>query len=64
MSLPPGFIAVHGNHPEQLRQAVVEFSRRQPLAPLESKSSLCKAMERPSGYVLRWQRTPIEAAWV
>ena len=37
MSLPPGFIAVHGNHPEQLRQAVVEFSRRQPLAPLESE---------------------------
>lgn len=38
--LTPGFMVVHGNHMEQLRDLVVAWMQRYPLAPLENESVL------------------------
>lgn len=42
MSLPltPGLMLVHGNHPEALRDLLVAWIRRYPLAPLETENLL------------------------
>jgi exodeoxyribonuclease V gamma subunit len=39
-SLPPGLMLVHGNHPEALRDLLVTWMRRYPLAPLETETLL------------------------
>ena len=36
-SLAPGFMAVHGNHPEALRDLILAWMSRYPLAPLEDE---------------------------
>lgn len=38
--LPPGLMLVHGNHPEALRDLLVAWVRRYPLAPLETETVL------------------------
>lgn len=38
--LPTGLMLVHGNHPEALRDLLVTWSRRYPLAPLETETLL------------------------
>ncbi len=38
--LPPGLMLVHGNHPEALRDLLVSWIRRYPLAPLETETLL------------------------
>ena len=38
--LTPGFMVVHGNHMEQLRDLVVAWMQRYPLAPLENETVL------------------------
>jgi exodeoxyribonuclease V gamma subunit len=40
-ALTPGLMLVHGNQPEMLRDLVVEWMRRYPLAPLERMFLSC-----------------------
>ncbi|MEJ8840160.1 exodeoxyribonuclease V subunit gamma [Ramlibacter sp. AN1133] len=42
-SLPPGFMVVHGNHPEALRDLMVAWMARHPLAPLEDELVLVQS---------------------
>ena len=35
--LAPGFMVVHGNHPESLRDLMLSWMTLHPLAPLEEK---------------------------
>lgn len=39
-ALPPGLMLVHGNHPESLRDLLVAWIHRYPLAPLETETLL------------------------
>ncbi len=39
-ALPPGLMLVHGNHPESLRDLMVAWIHRYPLAPLETETLL------------------------
>ncbi|MEJ8849485.1 exodeoxyribonuclease V subunit gamma [Variovorax rhizosphaerae] len=41
--LPPGFMAVHGNHPEALRDLMLAWLDRHPLAPLEDECVLVQS---------------------
>ncbi|MEH3085786.1 MAG: exodeoxyribonuclease V subunit gamma [Xylophilus ampelinus] len=41
--LPPGLMAIHGNHPEALRDVLVAWMRRHPLAPLERETMLVQS---------------------
>jgi exodeoxyribonuclease V gamma subunit len=41
--LAPGFMVVHGNHPESLLDLMVEWMRRQPLDPLEDELVLVQS---------------------
>ncbi|WP_240636175.1 exodeoxyribonuclease V subunit gamma [Caldimonas tepidiphila] len=43
-TLPHGLMFVHSNHPEQLRQLLVTWMRRYPLAPLEKETILVQSM--------------------
>jgi len=49
--LNPGFMVVHGNHPETLRDLVRDWMRRHPLAPLEDECILVQ-----SNGVAQWLR--------
>ena len=49
--LPPGLMLVHGNHPESLRDLLVAWVRRYPLAPLETETLLVH-----SNGVAQWLR--------
>ena len=49
--LPPGLMLVHGNHPESLRDLLVTWVRRYPLAPLETETLLVH-----SNGVAQWLR--------
>jgi exodeoxyribonuclease V gamma subunit len=49
--LTPGFMVVHGNHPETLRDLVRDWMRRHPLAPLEDECILVQ-----SNGVAQWLR--------
>ncbi|MBF0428661.1 MAG: exodeoxyribonuclease V subunit gamma [Magnetococcales bacterium] len=42
-SLPVGLTLVHGNHPEAMRDFLVEWMRRYPLAPLENEVILVQS---------------------
>lgn len=42
-SLTPGFMVVHGNHPESLRELLVAWTTRYPLAPLEDELVLVQS---------------------
>jgi exodeoxyribonuclease V gamma subunit len=42
-SLPPGFMVVHGNHPEALRDLLLAWMQRHPLAPLEDECVLVQS---------------------
>ena len=50
-TLPPGLMLVHGNHPESLRDLLVAWVRRYPLAPLETETLLVH-----SNGVAQWLR--------
>lgn len=41
--LNPGFMVIHGNHPEDLRDLLVSWIRRHPLAPLEDEVVLVQS---------------------
>ena len=41
--LPPGLMLVHGNQPETLRDLLVTWMRRYPLAPLEPEIILAQS---------------------
>jgi len=41
--LSPGFLVLHGNHPEALRDLVIAWLARQPLAPLEDECMLVQS---------------------
>ncbi|WP_093374863.1 exodeoxyribonuclease V subunit gamma [Variovorax sp. OV329] len=49
--LPPGFMVVHGNHPEALRDLLLAWMQRHPLAPLEDEQVLVQ-----SNGVAQWIR--------
>lgn len=42
-ALPPGFMVVHGNHPESLRDLMLAWMVRHPLAPLEDEQILVQS---------------------
>ncbi|WP_390368324.1 exodeoxyribonuclease V subunit gamma [Variovorax dokdonensis] len=50
-TLPPGFMVVHGNHPEALRDLLLAWLQRHPLAPLEDECVLVQ-----SNGVAQWLR--------
>lgn len=54
--LAPGFLIVHGNHPESLREVLVQWLGRQPLAPLETEWLLV-----PSNGVAQWLKLALAA---
>lgn len=41
--LPPGFMVVHGNHPEALRDLLLAWMQRHPLGPLEDEHVLVQS---------------------
>ncbi|WP_161944467.1 exodeoxyribonuclease V subunit gamma, partial [Variovorax soli] len=49
--LPPGLMVVHGNHPEALRDLLLAWLQRHPLAPLEDEHVLVQ-----SNGVAQWIR--------
>lgn len=55
-SLPPGFMVVHGNHPESLRDLMVAWMARHPLAPLEDEVVLVQ-----SNGVAQWLKLSLAA---
>jgi exodeoxyribonuclease V gamma subunit len=55
-SLPPGFMVVHGNHPERLRDLMVAWMARHPLAPLEDELVLVQ-----SNGVAQWLKLSLAA---
>ncbi|MEI6414468.1 MAG: exodeoxyribonuclease V subunit gamma [Pseudomonadota bacterium] len=55
-SLIPGLILVHGNHPEMLRDLLVEWMKRYPLAPLENEIILVQ-----SNGIAQWLKLAIAA---
>ena len=55
-SLPPGFMVVHGNHPEALRDLMVAWMARHPLAPLEDEVVLVQ-----SNGVAQWLKLSLAA---
>jgi exodeoxyribonuclease V gamma subunit len=54
--LVPGFMVVHGNHPESLRDLMVEWMRGHPLAPLEDELVLVQ-----SNGVAQWLKLSLAA---
>lgn len=48
-ALTPGFMIVHGNRLDDLRDLAVSWMRRYPLAPLESERVWCTATASPNG---------------
>ena len=54
--LPPGFMVVHGNHPESLRDLMVAWMARHPLAPLEDEVVLVQ-----SNGVAQWLKLSLAA---
>ena len=55
-ALPPGFMVVHGNHPESLRDLMVAWMARHPLAPLENELVLVQ-----SNGVAQWLKLSLAA---
>ncbi|MCG2593437.1 exodeoxyribonuclease V subunit gamma [Ramlibacter sp. XY19] len=55
-TLPPGFMVVHGNHPEALRDLMVAWMDRHPLAPLENEVVLVQ-----SNGVAQWLKLSLAA---
>ena len=55
-ALPPGFMVVHGNHPEALRDLMVAWMDRHPLAPLENEVVLVQ-----SNGVAQWLKLSLAA---
>lgn len=56
MQLSPGFILVHGNQPETLRDLVVTWMRRHPLAPLDHEIILTQ-----SNGIAQWLKAALAA---
>ncbi|HZY16462.1 MAG TPA: exodeoxyribonuclease V subunit gamma, partial [Ramlibacter sp.] len=54
--LSPGFMVVHGNHPESLRDLLVTWMARHPLAPLEDELVLVQ-----SNGVAQWLKLSLAA---
>ncbi len=54
--LPPGLMLVHGNRPETLRNLLVAWMRRYPLAPLESEIILAQ-----SNGIAQWLKLALAA---
>ena len=54
--LKPGFLVVHGNHPESLRELVLAWLARHPLAPLEDEWMLVQ-----SNGVAQWLKLALAA---
>ncbi|MDQ7990099.1 MAG: exodeoxyribonuclease V subunit gamma [Candidatus Dactylopiibacterium sp.] len=42
-ALPPGFMVIHGNHPESLRDLLIDWMRRHPLGALENETLLVQS---------------------
>ena len=55
-SLPPGLMLVHGNRPETLRDLLVTWMRRHPLAPLEPEIILAQ-----SNGIAQWLKLALAA---
>ena len=56
LPLPPGLMLVHGNQPEMLRDLVVEWMKRHPLAPLENEVILVQ-----SNGIAQWLKLALAA---
>ena len=54
--LPPGLLLVHGNQPEMLRDLVVTWMKRYPLAPLENEVILVQ-----SNGIAQWLKLALAA---
>ncbi len=54
--LPPGLMLVHGNRPETLRDLLLAWMRRYPLAPLEQEIILAQ-----SNGVAQWLKLALAA---
>src|SRR3954468_15524462 len=54
--LPPGFMVVHGNQPESLRDLMLAWMERHPLAPLEDELVLVQ-----SNGVAQWLKLSLAA---
>lgn len=55
-SYPPGLMLVHGNHPESLRDLLVAWMKRYPLAPLENEIILVQ-----SNGIAQWLKLALAA---
>ncbi len=55
-SLPPGLMLVHGNRSERLRDLLVEWMKRYPLAPLENETILVQ-----SNGIAQWLKLALAA---
>ena len=55
-ALAPGFMVVHGNHPEALCELMVTWMRAHPLAPLENEVVLVQ-----SNGVAQWLKLALAA---
>src|SRR3954454_8654723 len=55
-SLAPGFMVVHGNHPETLCELMVSWMKAHPLAPLENEVVLVQ-----SNGVAQWLKLALAA---
>lgn len=53
---PPGLMLVHGNHPETLRELLVTWMKRYPLAPLENEIILVQ-----SNGIAQWLKLALAA---
>jgi exodeoxyribonuclease V gamma subunit len=56
LSVPPGLILVHGNHPETLRDLLLSWMKRYPLAPLEDEVILVQ-----SNGIAQWLKLALAA---
>ncbi len=54
--LPPGFMIIHGNQPELLRQVVISWMKAHPLAPLEDEVILVQ-----SNGIAQWLKQALAA---
>ena len=55
-SLPAGLMLIHGNQPERLREVLVQWMKRYPLAPLENEVILVQ-----SNGIAQWLRLALAA---
>ena len=55
--LPSGFMVIHGNKPELLKQLLVDWFKAHPLSPLENETILVQ-----SNGIAQWPKLALAAA--